>query len=109
MVRDEDGAVRVIHNQCAHRGAMVVATEKGNAPEFTCCYHGWTYHLDGRIKGVPLNHGYPRDFDAKNPKVAMRAVPRVTKLPRLRVRERSGRRPEPRRIARPHDRPRSTT
>ena len=82
MVRDEDGSVRVIHNQCAHRGAMVVATEKGNAPEFTCCYHGWTYHLDGRIKGVPLNHGYPRDFDARNPKVAMRAVPlRMASLP----------------------------
>ena len=50
MVRDADGKVRVIRNQCAHRGAMVVATEKGNAPEFTCCYHGWTYHLDGRLK-----------------------------------------------------------
>src|SRR5690242_3970343 len=77
MVRDEEGTVRVIHNQCAHRGAMVVATETGNAAEFTCCYHGWTYHLDGTIKGVPLNHGYPRDFDAKNPKVAMLTVPRV--------------------------------
>jgi phenylpropionate dioxygenase-like ring-hydroxylating dioxygenase large terminal subunit len=27
---------------------------------------------------VPLNHGYPRDFDARNPKVAMLSVPRVT-------------------------------
>jgi len=77
LVRDESSELRVIHNQCAHRGAMVVATEKGNAPEFTCCYHGWTYHLDGRIKGVPLNHGYPSDFDAKNPKVAMNPVARV--------------------------------
>lgn len=77
MVRGEDGRVHLIHNQCAHRGAMVVATDKGNAPEFTCCYHGWTYHLDGRIKGVPLNHGYPKDFDAKNPKVAMNPVARV--------------------------------
>lgn len=77
MVRDEDGRVQVIHNQCAHRGALVVATDTGNAPEFTCCYHGWTYHLDGRIKGVPLNHGYPRDFDARNPKVAMTPVKRV--------------------------------
>jgi phenylpropionate dioxygenase-like ring-hydroxylating dioxygenase large terminal subunit len=77
MVRDQDGRVHVIHNQCAHRGAMVVATDKGNAPEFTCCYHGWTYHLDGRIKAVPLNHGYPKDFDAKNPKVAMNPVARV--------------------------------
>jgi phenylpropionate dioxygenase-like ring-hydroxylating dioxygenase large terminal subunit len=78
MVRDMEGVVRVIHNQCAHRGAMVVATEKGNAPEFTCCYHGWTYHLDGKLKAVPLNHGYPHDFDPSNPKTAMRRVPRVT-------------------------------
>src|SRR5262245_16694960 len=77
MVRDQDGRVHVIHNQCAHRGAMVVATEKGNAPEFTCCYHGWTYHLDGKLKAVPLNHGYPRDFDPGNPKTSMRSAPRV--------------------------------
>ena len=78
MVRDNDGTIHVVHNQCAHRGAMVVATEKGNAPEFTCCYHGWTYHLDGKLKAVPLNHGYPRDFDPSNPKTSMRKVPRVT-------------------------------
>jgi phenylpropionate dioxygenase-like ring-hydroxylating dioxygenase large terminal subunit len=77
LVRDSDGAIRVIHNQCAHRGSLVVATEKGNAPEFTCCYHGWIYHLDGRLKAVPLQHGYPRDFDPLSPKTAMVAVPRV--------------------------------
>jgi phenylpropionate dioxygenase-like ring-hydroxylating dioxygenase large terminal subunit len=77
MVRDHDGKVHVIHNQCAHRGALVVATEKGNAPEFTCCYHGWTYHLNGKLKAVPLNHGYPRDFDPSNPKTSMRRAPRV--------------------------------
>ena len=77
MVRDMTGALNVVHNQCAHRGAMVVATEKGNAPEFTCCYHGWTYHLDGKLKAVPLNHGYPRDFDPSNPKTSMRRVSRV--------------------------------
>jgi phenylpropionate dioxygenase-like ring-hydroxylating dioxygenase large terminal subunit len=43
-----------------------------------CCYHGWTYHLDGRLKAVPLQHGYPRDFDPKNPRTAMLEVPRVT-------------------------------
>ena len=69
MTRDENGELRVIRNQCAHRGAMVVATEKGSAAEFTCCYHGWTYHLDGRLKAVPLNHGYPRDFKVGDPKM----------------------------------------
>src|SRR2546430_321688 len=38
LVRDDEGTVRVIHNQCAHRGAMVVATDKGNTAEFICCY-----------------------------------------------------------------------
>src|SRR4029077_7977988 len=77
LVRDDEGQVRVIHNQCAHRGAMVVATDKGNTAEFICCYHGWTYHLDGRVKAVPLNHGYPQGFDPKDPKLGMLPVPRV--------------------------------
>jgi phenylpropionate dioxygenase-like ring-hydroxylating dioxygenase large terminal subunit len=77
MVRDAEGRVRVVHNQCAHRGALVVATEKGSADEFTCCYHGWTYHLDGRLKAVPLNHGYPRDFDPRDATIAMTQVARV--------------------------------
>jgi phenylpropionate dioxygenase-like ring-hydroxylating dioxygenase large terminal subunit len=77
LVRDAEGEIRVIHNQCAHRGALVVANDKGHAEEFQCCYHGWTYHLDGRLKAVPLQHGYPRDFDPKNPKTAMTQIARV--------------------------------
>ena len=77
LVRDAGGVIRVIHNQCAHRGSLVVANDKGNAAEFQCCYHGWTYHLDGRLKAVPLQHGYPRDFDPNNPKTAMTQMARV--------------------------------
>ena len=54
VTRDENGTLRVLHNQCAHRGAMVVASDCGHAKEFQCVYHGWTYHLDGRLKAVPL-------------------------------------------------------
>jgi phenylpropionate dioxygenase-like ring-hydroxylating dioxygenase large terminal subunit len=77
MVRGEDGAIRVLHNQCAHRGAMVVAAEDGNASEFRCCYHGWTYRTDGRLKFAPLLNGYPRAFDASDPKLAMLPVARM--------------------------------
>jgi phenylpropionate dioxygenase-like ring-hydroxylating dioxygenase large terminal subunit len=77
IVRDAGGTLRALHNQCAHRGAMVVASDKGHTDEFQCCYHGWTYHLDGRLKAVPLQHGYPADFDPKNPNTAMLQVPRV--------------------------------
>jgi phenylpropionate dioxygenase-like ring-hydroxylating dioxygenase large terminal subunit len=77
VVRDAEGHVRALHNQCAHRGAMVVASDRGSTDEFQCCYHGWTYHLDGKLKAVPLQHGYPADFDPKNPNTAMVQVPRV--------------------------------
>jgi phenylpropionate dioxygenase-like ring-hydroxylating dioxygenase large terminal subunit len=77
MVRHQDGKIYVLHNQCAHRGTMVVADEHGNASEFRCCYHGWTYHTDGRLKAVSLPHGYPSHFDPKDPSIAMVQVPRV--------------------------------
>jgi len=77
VVRTAEGKVCIIHNQCAHRGAMVVALDKGTTSEFQCCYHGWTYHLDGRLKAIPLPYGYPADFDPKNPRTAMVQVPRV--------------------------------
>ena len=77
LVRDEDGEIQLLHNQCAHRGAFVVASEAGHAREFQCCYHGWTYHLDGRLKAAPLLRDYPAHFDANSPDIAMRRVPRL--------------------------------
>src|SRR5215475_303565 len=77
VVRDAAGSLQVLHNQCAHRGAMVVASDKGSTDEFQCCYHGWTYHLDGRLKAIPLQHGYPADFNPKSDKTALLRVPRV--------------------------------
>jgi phenylpropionate dioxygenase-like ring-hydroxylating dioxygenase large terminal subunit len=77
LVRDADGRIQLLHNQCAHRGSMVVAANGGHTSEFRCCYHGWTYHLDGRLKAAPLLHGYPAHFDPSNPEIAMLRVPRV--------------------------------
>jgi phenylpropionate dioxygenase-like ring-hydroxylating dioxygenase large terminal subunit len=77
LVRDAEGNIQLLHNQCAHRGSMVVASNGGHTSEFRCCYHGWTYHLDGRLKVAPLLHGYPAHFDPKNPDFAMLRVPRV--------------------------------
>ena len=76
LARGPDGAIRLVHNQCAHRGVMVIASERGHTDEYRCCYHGWTYELDGRIKAAPLLHGYPSHFDAKRSD-GMGRVPRV--------------------------------
>jgi phenylpropionate dioxygenase-like ring-hydroxylating dioxygenase large terminal subunit len=77
LTRHSDGRVYVLHNQCAHRGALVMADAGGNAPEFRCCYHGWSYHTDGRIKNIPLRHGYSARLDVNDPKLAMVQLPRV--------------------------------
>src|SRR5579885_2594958 len=39
VVRGEDGAIHVLHNRCAHRGARICTAERGNARFFMCPYH----------------------------------------------------------------------
>ncbi|HWM47720.1 MAG TPA: aromatic ring-hydroxylating dioxygenase subunit alpha [Xanthobacteraceae bacterium] len=63
FVRDRQGAMRVLINSCRHRGAVVCREREGNARQFYCMYHGWTYHPDGRLKSVPGEDAYPPGFD----------------------------------------------
>ena len=57
-VRGEDGTVRAFRNACRHRG-MQVASGSGSAKSFICRYHGWTYRLDGSLRQIPHEHGFP--------------------------------------------------
>lgn len=58
MVRKRDGGVAVLHNRCAHKGALLVPKGSGSVKAFRCAYHGWCYHLDGRIMTIPREAGY---------------------------------------------------
>ncbi len=66
--RAEDGSLHVFENRCAHRGAEFCRENKGNANEFVCPYHQWSYTLKGDLQGVPFKRGVnkqggmPRDF-----------------------------------------------
>ena len=51
--RDRGGQVRALINACRHRGALVCREREGNARNFYCMYHGWTYNTDGSLRGVP--------------------------------------------------------
>lgn len=53
VVRGEDGAVRCFSNVCRHRAAIVATQEVGRCRRFRCRYHGWTYDLEGRLRGMP--------------------------------------------------------
>jgi choline monooxygenase len=53
VVRGEDGVLRAFHNVCRHRAARVAHEPCGTATKLRCRYHGWTYDLAGRLRGVP--------------------------------------------------------
>jgi len=62
VVRAEDCALRGFFNVCRHHAAAVVTDASGSARQFRCPYHGWTYALDGTLKGTPDFSGVC-DFD----------------------------------------------
>ncbi|ANR92742.1 Rieske 2Fe-2S domain-containing protein [Mycobacterium avium] len=55
ITRGSDGRVRALFNMCLHRGMQVCRAELGNASNFRCPYHGWTYRNDGRLTGLPFH------------------------------------------------------
>ena len=52
LVRGQDGVVRALANVCRHRGSRVCVEAAGSGVMFACPYHGWTYHLDGRLRAA---------------------------------------------------------
>jgi p-cumate 2,3-dioxygenase subunit alpha len=62
IVRGSDGKIRIFHNSCRHRGATVCRNARGNARNFVCFYHNWTYDNHGRLDGVPLKDAYGPAF-----------------------------------------------
>jgi salicylate 5-hydroxylase large subunit len=85
VTRDLDGGLNVFVNRCAHRGVQFCRRQLGNAREFICPYHQWTYDLQGELIGVPFRRGVkkqggmPADFE-----------PKENSLQRLAVAERHG-------------------
>ena len=77
MSRDADGKIYVLRNSCGHRGAVVCVEDKGNAELFRCCYHGWTFKLNGALDAVSMPRGYGKDFDLADPALGMPRAPRV--------------------------------
>jgi choline monooxygenase len=72
VVRGADGTLRAFYNVCRHHAAAVVTEPAGHAANFRCPYHGWTYGIDGALKGTPDFDGVC-DFDrAKNGLVPVR-------------------------------------
>ena len=53
LLRDHDGNVRCFHNDCRHRGAVLIDRPCQGKRVVRCPYHSWTYGLDGRLLARP--------------------------------------------------------
>jgi choline monooxygenase len=53
IVRGSDGLLRGFFNVCRHHAAAVMTAAEGHAAQMRCPYHGWTYSLEGELKGTP--------------------------------------------------------
>jgi anthranilate 1,2-dioxygenase large subunit len=69
VTRTEDNNLAVWVNRCAHRGALVCRSARGNTKSHICAYHQWSYDSRGNLRGVPFRNGVkgaagmPADFD----------------------------------------------
>ncbi len=54
-LRDKEGGVKAYYNVCKHRGGPLATEACGHLRKgvLQCQYHGWTYLLDGSLRGVP--------------------------------------------------------
>ena len=68
LTRDAKGQLHAMLNICRHRGNRVVRADDGNAKNFMCTYHGWTYSSDGgKLVSVPgLQEAYYGELDVDN-------------------------------------------
>ena len=68
LTRDAKGQLHAMLNMCRHRGNRVVRADDGNAKNFMCTYHGWTYSSDGgKLVSVPgLQEAYYGELDVDN-------------------------------------------
>ena len=53
VIRDGSDEIRAFFNVCRHRGGPLVMDACGHTSMLQCKYHGWTYKLDGSLRGVP--------------------------------------------------------
>lgn len=61
IVRQKDGGVKGFLNTCPHRGNKVCFADAGSTRQFVCNYHGWSFGIDGALRGMYASEAYDAD------------------------------------------------
>jgi len=75
--RGKDGKVYGFVNACAHRGATLCRTRRGNQQFLTCPYHGWVYDSTGKNVDIKdhASGAYPPAFEQQSHD--LKAIPKL--------------------------------
>jgi len=66
VVRSDEDTVKAYYNSCLHRGTQLrPAGAEGNAEQFRCPFHGWTWSLSGELIDLPCDWDFPHVDKAK--------------------------------------------
>jgi choline monooxygenase len=71
-VRGSDGTLRAFYNVCRHHAMTVMNEPCGHAQHMRCPYHGWTYNLEGELRGMTEFEGVSNFDRAQNGLVPVR-------------------------------------
>jgi choline monooxygenase len=71
-VRGGDGKLRAFFNVCRHHAMTVMNEPCGHAQHMRCPYHGWTYNLEGELRGMTEFEGVCNFDRAQNGLVPIR-------------------------------------
>jgi choline monooxygenase len=71
-VRGSDGKLRAFYNVCRHHAMTVMNEPFGQAQHMRCPYHGWTYNLEGELRGMTEFEGVCNFDRAQNGLVPVR-------------------------------------
>jgi choline monooxygenase len=66
VIKTASEVIKAFYNVCQHRGGPIIQSNQETSMTYQhlrCGYHGWTYDLDGALKGIPEFEGV-QQFDA---------------------------------------------
>ena len=72
VVRGSDNKLRAFYNVCRHHAMTVMNEPCGHAQHMRCPYHGWTYNLEGELRGMTEFEGVANFERSQNGLVPVR-------------------------------------
>lgn len=57
LVQNLNGELHAFQNTCTHKGMPLQIQSYGNR-KLLCPYHGWSFHADGKLRGIPNEQIY---------------------------------------------------